>query len=155
MYASKVKCPHHIYTFRHKYSSVVNVAVNTTTTLQCSAPVLSSDVNIRRQRNWKRRLEKCQYSSALFTTQRRPYMHTCSYNCSISPKINFKWISYENVCILSAFGYSQRKFKLSKMRRSLSQVPLKLFITEQVIKINYMYDTLQAAVLFNVWQLPP
>ena len=68
-------------------------------------------------------------------------------------KINFKWISYENVCILSAFGYSQRKFKLSKMRRSL--VSLKLFITEQVIKINYMYDTLQAAVLFNVWQLPP
>ena len=140
MYASKVKCPHHIYTFRREYSSVVNVAVNTTTTLQCSAPVLSSDVNIRRQRNWKRRLEKCQH---------------VPFRCSISPKTNFKWISYENVCILSAFGYSQRKFKLSKMRRSLYQVSLKLFITEQVIKINYMYDTLQAAVLFNVWQLPP
>jgi hypothetical protein len=61
MYASKVKCPHHIYTFRREYSSVVNVAMTTTTTLQCSAPVLSSDVNIRRQRNWKRRLDKCQH----------------------------------------------------------------------------------------------
>ena len=58
---------------------------------------------------------------------------------------------YIYVCIVSAFRYSQRKLKLSKMRRSLYYISLKLFIIEQLIKINYtiLYKLLDNNNLFG------